>query len=183
MIESPADLSDAIERTLRSRFRQHPLLEDAIQEAHIEAWRRLEADEPYGNAFQESLWRASNIINGRQALGAPQRSRGSGSRIPTHVSREALESAQIGAALGGGPTDLPEMPVIDPVADAERVIFVEEVLSLLEPVERFIVEPMVDGYTHAEIAAALDRSVAAVRKRMPRIRKKLAPALEDLRSS
>ena len=48
---------------------------------------------------------------------------------------------------------------------------------------QFIVEAMMAGYVHAEIAEALDRSVGAVRARMPKIRKKLEPALEDLRSA
>lgn len=178
MIDSPAELAAAIERTCRSRYRTHPLLEDAIQEGLIEAWSRIDAEEGYGYVLQAALWRAGDIIAGKQALGAPQRSPGSGSRIPAHVSREALESAQFAPDLDA---DL-DMGV-DPIAEAERVVFVEEVLMLLEPVERFIVESMMAGYAHADIAEALDRSVAAVRKRMPKIRAKLEPALEDLRAS
>ena len=170
MIDSVAELSAAIERTVRARYRDHLALEDAIQEAHIEAWRRLKADEPYGWALQAAIYRANDIIVGKQALGAPERSPGSGSRKPLLTSYE--ERTEI---MGDWATAAP--------VDPERAAFIDDVLDLLNPVEQFIVEAMMAGYVHAEIAEALDRSVGAVRARMPKIRKKLEPALEDLRSA
>ena len=172
MIEDAAELSAAIERALTNRLRgyPHPTIEDAIQEGHIEAWRRLEAGEDFGRALHGAIWRGQDVARGKQAFGSPERSPGSGSRKPSLTSYEARTEA-----LG----DWAAAPEIAP----ERAVFVDEVLDLLEPVERFIVESMVDGYTHAEIADALDRSVAAVRKRMPTIRGKLAPALEGLRAA
>ena len=68
------------------------------------------------------------------------------------------------------------------IIDPERAAFVDEVLTVLEPVERFIVEAMMAGYDHRAIAAELGRSIAMVRDRMPKIRAKLAPVLEDLRA-
>jgi DNA-directed RNA polymerase specialized sigma24 family protein len=170
VIEDAAELSAAIERALHSRLRGHPMLEDAIQEAHIEAWRRLDAGDHFGSALHMAIWRGNDVAKGKRAFGAPERSPGSGSRKPLLTSYEERTET-----LG----DWASAPPVDP----ERAAFVDDVLSLLEPVERFIVESMVEGYTHGEIAEALDRSVAAVRKRMPTIRTKLTPALEELRAA
>lgn len=169
MIDSPAELAAAIERTCRARYRDHLMLEDAIQEALIEGWNRLKADQPYGWALQAAIFRANDIIVGKAHLGAPERTPGSGSRKALLTSYE--ERTEL---LGDWATAAP--------VDPERAAFVDDVLALLEPVERFIVEAMMAGYPHAEIAEALDRSVGAVRKRMPAIRAKLEPALADLRA-
>lgn len=171
MIESAAELAAAVERTVRSRYRSSPLLEDAIQEGLIEAWRRVEADETYGHALQGAIWRAGDVVVGKRQLGAPERSPGSGSRLAYTTSHEARVEA-----LGDSAAPAVEF-------DPERAAFVDDVLTLLEPVERFIVEAMMAGYNHGDIADALDRSVGAVRKRMPKIRQKLTPALEDLRAA
>lgn len=169
-MESLSDLSDAIERSVSRRYRSHPLYEDALQEAHIEAWRKIKDEgADLGLALHSAIFRAQNIVNGRQTFGAPERSPGSGSRKPLLQSYEAHTASNDS-----------EVPVIE--FAPESGVFVAEVLDLLSPVERFIVEAMMSGYTHAQIAEELDRSVAAVRKRMPRIRAKLEPVLEELRA-
>lgn len=170
MIDSAAELAAAVERAVRSRYRTHMLVEDAVQEGLIEAWRRVEAGDPYGHALQGALWRAGDVIVGKQQLGAPKREPGSGSRQARVVSQDARVEAFGDLAA----------PAIE--FSPERAAFVDEVLSLLEPTERFIIEAMAAGYVHSEIAEALDRSVGAVRARMPRIRKKLESVLEDLRA-
>lgn len=169
MIESPAELAAAVERAVGNRLRNHPLLEDAVQEGLIEAWRRLDDEQSYSHALQGAIWRAQDVAAGKQTLGAPERTPGSGSRKVSATSYEARTET-----LG----DWDVMPSIDP----ERAAFVDSVLAILEPVERFIVEAMMAGYTHTEIAEALDRSVGAVRKRMPIIRRKVEPLVEGLRS-
>lgn len=170
MIETLDELADAIARAIGSRFRNSRGVDDLIQEGQIAAWHEFEDSGDYGRALQAGIWRAYAVAKGNQTFGAPERSPGSGSR---------LVSEQSYAALG----DVVDYEPIAAVQEPQRDVFAEEVLALLEPVERFIVEAMMAGYVHADIAEALDRSVAAVRKRMPTIRAKLAPVLEDLRAS
>ena len=170
MIEDVSELAAAVERTVRSRYRGSPIIEDAVQEGLIEAWRRVDAGESFGFALQGAIWRAGDVVVGKQQLGAPERSPGSGSRQVRMTSHEARVEAVGDAAM-------PSVTI-----DPERAAFVDEVLTVLEPVERFIVEAMMAGYDHRAIAEELGRSIAMVRARMPKIRAKLAPVLEDIRA-
>lgn len=171
MMKTYEDLTAAIERSVRGSLWSHPLIEDAIQEAHIDAWRRREAnpDIPLGHLLVSARRKALDVAVGKPQTGSLERSPGSGSRKPNFTAVEEL--ANINRE--------PSVCSHDKTVIGETLV--DQLLRDLEPDERTIARLMMDGLNHAEIGERLDRSVGWVRKRMPTMRAKLTPYLDDLR--
>jgi DNA-directed RNA polymerase specialized sigma24 family protein len=173
MMKNHEDLTAAINRSVRSTLRGHPLVEDAVQEAQIAAWERREADPetPLGHLLVSARRKAQDVAVGKQQYGAPHRTPGSGSRKPV-----------FGPIDVGAYGEFAETWAIEQFPEIEGRIAIEQILeAALTYEERVVVEMMIDGYRHAEIAHHLSRTVSWVRDHMPQIRAKLMPYLGDLR--
>jgi DNA-directed RNA polymerase specialized sigma24 family protein len=154
---------------VRATTRNHPLAEDAVQEAAIQAWLVSEEgpDLPDEYLRRAGARRALSVMRGNQQFGAPPRTPGSGSRKPTTVDLGVL-------------TALDAEPVTDPLAASEGRIVVEGLLALLTDRQVEVARLLLIGYTQREAAEVLGITEKAVEARVRVARKKLEPYREDL---
>ncbi|MEZ5176611.1 MAG: RNA polymerase sigma factor [Acidimicrobiia bacterium] len=157
------ELYDSTFDQILAHCRRHCLgpddAEDAVVEVYLTAWRKLEealeADPPrswlYGVAFRVT----ANQRRGRDRF---KRLVGRLAEIPHRSVEDSAEDMAMTAAS----------------ADA-----VYAALETLAPIDQELIKlAALDGFSHQEIAAIVDRSVPAVRTRLFRARQRLAARLE-----
>lgn len=149
------------------------LFEDALQEARIAVWQRLEQGHSMGIAVHAAKQAVIDIVRGRRTTGSEM------ARVPIGAHDKAVSLIQ--EAPEGGSEWIIEPVDTDSIArlaEIEARDMLSRALAALEPSQRYIVWlHFYEGLTMAEIGKEFGVTSQAISLRLKKIYTTLAPIL------